>query len=322
MPRPQVHPTGKMLDAARDLVLEGGLRSATIEAIARSSGAPTGSIYHRFGSRDELVAQLWIRAVYRSQASFLAALEQEDAKDAAIAAAMSIIDFCEEHPDDAQLLAAFRREDLIHALPEGPLSKELEELNRPVERSVVRLATRLFGNRTRASLDRTLLAVFDLPYGAARRYLINGQRLPPGLRGDLSRAISAVIANRWARRATRADHTPREVPLLAVGSNGEGQNRTGDTMIFSHVLYRLSYLAAGPDSSGGRLACGPEGASSRPLQERQRVDGMAAVVPGAVPHLEVQVGSLAAARVPTIRCAGRSRRGRRPPPACCPAGGA
>lgn len=193
MPRPQVHPTGKMLDAARDLVLEGGLRSATIEAIARSSGAPTGSIYHRFGSRDELVAQLWIRAVYRSQASFLAALEQEDAKDAAIAAAMSIIDFCEEHPDDAQLLAAFRREDLIHALPEGPLSKELEELNRPVERSVVRLATRLFGNRTRASLDRTLLAVFDLPYGAARRYLINGQGLPPGLRGDLSRAISAVI---------------------------------------------------------------------------------------------------------------------------------
>jgi Bacterial low temperature requirement A protein (LtrA) len=25
--------------------------------------------------------------------------------------------------------------------------------------------------------------------------------------------------------------------------DGEGRNRTGDTMIFSHVLYRLSYLA-------------------------------------------------------------------------------
>ena len=27
-----------------------------------------------------------------------------------------------------------------------------------------------------------------------------------------------------------------------VGKSAEGQNRTGDTMIFSHVLYRLSYL--------------------------------------------------------------------------------
>ena len=26
-------------------------------------------------------------------------------------------------------------------------------------------------------------------------------------------------------------------------SGGEAQNRTGDTMIFSHVLYQLSYLA-------------------------------------------------------------------------------
>ena len=26
--------------------------------------------------------------------------------------------------------------------------------------------------------------------------------------------------------------------------NGEGRNRTGDTTVFSRVLYRLSYLAA------------------------------------------------------------------------------
>jgi AcrR family transcriptional regulator len=45
MPRPQLHPTDTMLDAARDLLLEDGSGSATIEAIASSSGAPTGSIY-------------------------------------------------------------------------------------------------------------------------------------------------------------------------------------------------------------------------------------------------------------------------------------
>jgi hypothetical protein len=31
---------------------------------------------------------------------------------------------------------------------------------------------------------------------------------------------------------------------LQVLSGGEGRNRTGDTTIFSRVLYQLSYLAA------------------------------------------------------------------------------
>jgi hypothetical protein len=34
---------------------------------------------------------------------------------------------------------------------------------------------------------------------------------------------------------------PGDAPQPA---DGEGQNRTGDTTIFSRVLYRLSYLAA------------------------------------------------------------------------------
>jgi AcrR family transcriptional regulator len=182
-----------MLDAARDLLLEDGSRSATMEAIAAASGAPTGSIYHRFGSRDELITRLWMRAVYRSQASFVAALEREDAKEAGLAAALSIFDFCNEHPADAQLLVTFRREDLIRATPSDALAEELQELNKPVERGVVQLARRLYGRRTKAALDRTLLAVFDLPYGAVRRYLITGTPLPPGLRSDLTRAVTAVI---------------------------------------------------------------------------------------------------------------------------------
>jgi AcrR family transcriptional regulator len=182
-----------MLDAARDLLLDEGSPGVTMEAIAAASGAPTGSLYHRFGSRDELIARLWMRAVHRSQASFIAAMERNDPREAATAAAMSIIDFCEEHPADARLLAAYRREDLIRAAPEGAVAEELEVLNRPVERAVVQLAQRLYGKRSRAALDRTLLAVFDLPYGAARRYLITGSALPRTLRADLRRAVQAVV---------------------------------------------------------------------------------------------------------------------------------
>lgn len=193
MPRPQLHTTDAMLDAARDLLLEDGSWSATMDAIAQASGAPTGSLYHRFGSRDHLIARLWVRAVQRSQASFIAALEHEDARQAALAAALSILDFCDEHPADAQLLVAFRREDLIRSVPQGPLAEELAALNQPVGRAIVDLARRLYGRRSRAAVERTLLAVFDLPYGAVRRHLIAGDPLPTNLRGDLTLAVRAVL---------------------------------------------------------------------------------------------------------------------------------
>jgi AcrR family transcriptional regulator len=193
MPRPQVHQTDTMLDAARDLLLADGGPAATVDAIAEASGAPMGSIYHRFGSREALITRLWMRAVYRSQASFVAAIEDPEPKEAAVGAALSIIDFCQEHPADAQLLASFGREDLLGVTGEGPLAEELEELNRPVERAVSGLAKRLYGKRTRTALDRTMLVVFDLPYGATRRHLVAGARLPSTLRSDLEEAARAVI---------------------------------------------------------------------------------------------------------------------------------
>jgi hypothetical protein len=46
----------------------------------------------------------------------------------------------------------------------------------------------------------------------------------------------------------RADHEQanpaRLVNPARVRPSGEGRNRTGDTTVFSRVLYRLSYLAA------------------------------------------------------------------------------
>jgi AcrR family transcriptional regulator len=193
VPRPQLHQTDAMLDATRDLLLESGTRAATIEAIAAASGAPIGSIYHRFGSRESLLTRLWMRAVYRSQASFVVAMEDSDPREAAVAAALSLFDFCDQHPADARLLASFGREDLIGITPDGPLAEELAELNRPVERAVVALAKRLYGTRSRRALDRTLLVVFDLPYGASRRLLIEGRSLPRGLRSDLETAVRRVI---------------------------------------------------------------------------------------------------------------------------------
>lgn len=202
MPRPQLHPPEAILDAARALTLESGTRSATIAEIARASGAPVGSIYYRFGSRDELLARLWIRGVQRSQASFLAAIAGDDAREAAVAGALAILDFCRDEPADAQLLIAFRREDLIRAQLSAELEQELEELNRPIANGIGRLARDLHGSASRAEVEHTLFAVFDLPYGAARRHLVAGRPLPSSLWRDVERAVRAVLAEGDEARGT------------------------------------------------------------------------------------------------------------------------
>jgi AcrR family transcriptional regulator len=195
VPRKTLYPAETMLDVARDLLLDDGAHAATIEAISSASGAPTGSIYHRFGSRDELVTRLWMRAVRHSQTAFLGAVDVGDPAASAVQAGLSIFDFCRAQPRDARLLVSFRYEDLVRAAPvQGALADELRELNRPVEAAVADLARALYGRATRSALDHVLLVVFDLPYGAVRRHLIAGAQPPERLRGDLASALQAAIA--------------------------------------------------------------------------------------------------------------------------------
>ena len=104
MARPELHPTDSILDAARGVVLDRGLGAATVAAIARSSGAPVGSIYHRFGSVDHLLAEMWIRAVRRSQEGFLAALGDPEPIEGAVAAALTVYDFAQAHPAAGRLV--------------------------------------------------------------------------------------------------------------------------------------------------------------------------------------------------------------------------
>jgi AcrR family transcriptional regulator len=195
VPRPELHSTDSILDAARGVVLDAGLGAATIAAIADSSGAPVGSIYHRFGSVDDLLTEMWIRAVRRSQDTFAAAAEQADPIEAAVGAALSVYDFCVQHPADGRLLLSYRPEDLAGRRIDPKQRAELARLNEPVGAIVKDLARRIYGRASRQSLDRVLMAVFDVPHGAVRRPLTNGETLSPQRRDAVEAAVRAVLAN-------------------------------------------------------------------------------------------------------------------------------
>jgi len=190
--RPQ-HSDHRILDAAGALLLESGPRAATIEAIASASGAPKGSIYYRFRSRDEIFASLWIRAVERFQAALLAAVGVGEPLEVAVTAALAVYDFCDASRADARLLMSFRPQDLWgDGLPPA-LRRRLVEINAPVDAAQRDLARQLYGADGEEALGRLRRAVFDLPHGMAREHVIDDQPLAPAARSDLERAVRAVL---------------------------------------------------------------------------------------------------------------------------------
>src|SRR5215472_15837579 len=196
MGRLRLYSSDQILDSARSLVLGEGLAAATIGNIARASGAPPGSIYYRFDSREALLAELWMRAVERAQRHCIGAVEAVteaggEPAEAVVAGGLSIFDFVLSEPADAQLLVSMRRTDLIRSPLPPPLVERLRALNRPVARLVGRLAGQLFGQSSARAL--VTLAVFDLPYGAVRRRLLADATPPAGHRAYVERAIRAVL---------------------------------------------------------------------------------------------------------------------------------
>jgi AcrR family transcriptional regulator len=181
MGRPAKFSTEQILDTTAQLVAEGGPGLATVAGIAERLGAPTGSIYHRFDSRDLLLARLWIRTARRAQEGFVVALSQDNVKKAAVDAALHIPRWSRLNVDDACVMVLYRREQLAEQWPDE-LANELATLNDAIRLAVRGFVRRRFGSVSKANLDVTSFVLLDVPYAAVRRHLMAGK--PPPLSVD------------------------------------------------------------------------------------------------------------------------------------------
>jgi len=192
---PRKHETDVILDAARALVLAGGPRAASVAAIAKSSGAPAGTLYHRFGNRDGILAAAWLRALERFQARAMAAgADTEAGSPAEIAVAMAVsgISFARELPEDARLLLTIRPGDLLDDEPDAAFRQTLAAMNAPLNERIGTLARQLYGRRHRRSVDAVARAVADLPYAVVRRHA-HDESMPAWLEADVAASARAVL---------------------------------------------------------------------------------------------------------------------------------
>jgi AcrR family transcriptional regulator len=184
-----------ILDAARALVLDGGPRAASVAAIAKASGAPPGTLYHRFGNRDGILTAAWLRALERFQTRAMAAgtnAEADTPMETAVAMAVAAIGFARELPEDARLLLTIRPGDLLDDEPDAAFQQTLAAMNAPLIERVGDLAAQLYGKGDPRSVDAVARAVADLPYAAVRRHA-HDEPMPDWLEADIAASVRAML---------------------------------------------------------------------------------------------------------------------------------
>lgn len=195
MGRPARFPADVIVDAARDLITEVGPGGASVAEVARRLGAPSGSIYHRFASRDLLVAHLWLRTVHRFHEGFVAAVGTDDGGASAL---RHTVTWARTNRRDAALLASHRRRDLLDTWP-AELADALAGLNDPVRSALKAFATAHLGGSDAVALDAVRLALVTIPHALVRDRLARGEPITSADEARAEAAGRAVVEHARAR---------------------------------------------------------------------------------------------------------------------------
>ena len=172
---------GRVLAAAGAQIIEAG--SFTLDGLTQATGVSIGSLYHRFGSREALLAEAWLDALKRFQSAFQVALGGD--VDGAILATPR---FCRAEPDAAALLACCRKSEFVGPATLASIRNEIDELNTSGE-----TALRRFARGKRRPLLSCRLALVAYPLAAVRLYLPNAP-VPTRLDREILKAGHAALA--------------------------------------------------------------------------------------------------------------------------------
>ena len=177
----------EFMDAALKMVAQEGPGALTVSALAIGMKAPIGSVYHRFQSRDALLAELWIRAVEQFQCGFLEALARNG-----LLASLYTVEWVRKHPNEGRLLLLYRREEFLSGDWPGHLKEDVARLSRELDSGIRSFAEKRLGSLTEETLRRATFAIVDVPLAAVRQHLQEGKP-PPDIVDELIRATYLAI---------------------------------------------------------------------------------------------------------------------------------
>ena len=196
MARPRLHAPETLLDAAEELVIEHGRANLTVRSLADRAGASNGSIYHAFGSVENVVAKAWLHRAAPFLEVQRTAVDAELAAGNAVGAVQAAADaparLYEIEPSAARLLTVLRRNDLLtDGIPDAVVA-DLRGLDRDLAAVLRRLARAVWDRTDRAAVDVVTTCVVRLPAALLFPDLRAG-RMRALPRRQLAAAVAAVL---------------------------------------------------------------------------------------------------------------------------------
>jgi AcrR family transcriptional regulator len=179
----------QFIDAALHIAAAEGPAAVTIAAVAGKIGAPVGSVYHRFLSRDVLLAEVWLKVVASFQEAFLEFLEN----GLGLEAALHTPRWVRRHPAEARIILLYRREELVSGGWPADLKTRALELKRRLDDGIVGFAASVLGKAGRTEIERTIFALVDVPYGAVIRCIRQGRKPPREIDGYIRQTYQTIM---------------------------------------------------------------------------------------------------------------------------------
>lgn len=187
------------LDAALALVAERGPAAVTVGAITARLKAPTGSFYHRFASRDVLLAELWLKTVLAFQKGIGAALDAGDG----LKAALHTPAWVREHPDEGRLLLLHHRDDFVQGDWPVALRAAVDDHQKRAAAALEDFSRRTLGSAGPDELCRVQFVIATVPVAAVRPHL-QRHETPPPIVGTLIRTTYRAVMDGYRTGAPGA----------------------------------------------------------------------------------------------------------------------
>jgi AcrR family transcriptional regulator len=178
----------EFLDAAIQIIAEDGLGALTIAALAKRINAPVGSLYHRFPSRDALLAELWLNIMEPFQNEFLKILQEDG-----LQATLACLKWVRSHLYEARVMLLYRLEDLMSGQWPKDLQKRASRLAKDLHEGIAAFTKKQFGSITKENTDRVVFALHDAPIGIFRRYIRNNKVPPESVAVLIRETYKAII---------------------------------------------------------------------------------------------------------------------------------
>ena len=186
------------LAAARDLAAAGGPASVTVTSVTERLGAPTGSFYHRFASRDVLLANVWLGTALAFQTDFVAAIKAGDG----LAAALHTPIWVRHNFEEARAFLLYHRDDFAHGNWPQDLKDRVVRQGRRVDAAYKRLARDTFGGVGANELRLARFVLADLPKAAVGPYLRQGVA-PPTIEDEMIETTYHAIVGKFGVASKR-----------------------------------------------------------------------------------------------------------------------